>query len=414
VAEVSGVSWEQFVQTRIFDALGMGASNFSTVQTQASPDHATPYRERDGEVRAIPFFETDGERDAMGPAGNIVSCAADMAQWLRLQTGGDTPLVSAATLRDMHSPHMPIRDEFASTHFDRQLSAYGLGWFLHAYKGQVLAEHGGNINGFSALTSLIPDARLGVTVLCNGDGSALPTVITHQIYDQLLGLPATDWNGRLKPLWDQSRAGQKAGQAHAVATRQGEAGPSHPLSAYVGEYAHPGYGVIAIRMADEAGTALELLLNDKITLPLSHYHYDQFEAYWETWDGYQRLAFTTDSRGAITQITTQMEAAVPDVTFVRQAERRLSDPDYLAQFVGTYEAFGMPLQVSLATVGAAGARLRMAFAGAPAVALVPYQGTEFQVEGQPGASIAFVHNDAGQVEAARLIQPGAVFTAPRR
>jgi CheY-like chemotaxis protein len=115
------------------------------------------------------------------------------------------------------------------------------------------------------------------------------------IYDQLLGLPATDWNGRLKPLWDQMRAGQKAGQAHATATRQGDTGPSHPLSAYVGEYAHPGYGVIAIRMADEAGTALELVLNDTITLPLTHYHYDQFEAYWETWDGYQRLSFATDS-----------------------------------------------------------------------------------------------------------------------
>jgi len=51
VEEVAGVSWERFVQTRIFDELGMKRSNFSTRITQQDPDHARPHVYREGPLR---------------------------------------------------------------------------------------------------------------------------------------------------------------------------------------------------------------------------------------------------------------------------------------------------------------------------------------------------------------------------
>ena len=288
-----------------------------------------------------------------------------------------------------------------------------MGWGLAAYKGQILSQHGGNLDGFSSLTSLIPAANVGIVVLCNGNGTALPTVLTYQLYDQLLDLPATDWNGRLKPLWDEMRAGEKASHARSSEQRQADAGPSHPLDAYVGEYEHPGYGVLAIRPAGEHAP-LKLVINDTITLPLQHYHYDHFEAYWEKWDNYQKLSFATDSNGMISQLTTQMEPKVRDITFVRRPERRWLEAANLEPFVGTYEALGMPLAVSLVIDKGGRGFLRMSFAGESAETLVPYRGTEFQVQGRSGFSIEFKQDGEGKVAEAIIAQPGAVFSATRR
>jgi CubicO group peptidase (beta-lactamase class C family) len=411
VAELTGMSWERFVQARIFDTLGMTSSTFSTLVAQRSADFATPYRERDGTVLAIPFYDNDGENDAVGPAGNIVSCVADLAHWLQVQTSDGAPLVAGPTLREMHTPQMVLSDAFGDQHLGYSLSSYGLGWFLHAYKGQVLAEHGGNLDGFSSLTSVVPASKLGMVVLCNGDGTALPTVITHQVYDWLLELAPTDWSGRLKPLWDAFRAGEHAHHERSASERQADAPPSHPLAAYVGEYEHPGYGVLAVQ---PAGDGLQLVINEKITLPLSHYHYDYFEAYWETWDSYRKLAFGADSRGRVSRLTIQMEPAVKDAVFVRRPERQLTDPAYLAQFVGDYEALGMPLVITLRQSAAQGAALAMTFAGGPAELLVPYQGSEFQLKDRSGFSVEFLRDAAGNVSSANIVQPEAVFTATRQ
>ena len=88
VGEMVGTTWEKFIQTRIFDQLNMKNSNLSTTVTQNSPNFATPYLYRGGQIKDIPFFESDGEKATVGPAGNIVSCVSDMAKWLHLHANG--------------------------------------------------------------------------------------------------------------------------------------------------------------------------------------------------------------------------------------------------------------------------------------------------------------------------------------
>jgi hypothetical protein len=308
---------------------------------------------------------------------------------------------------------MVLSDQFGRMHLNYELTTYGLGWFLHAYKGRVLSEHGGNLDGFSSLTSVIPSANLGVVVLCNGNGTALPTVITHHIYDQWLGLGVTDWNDRLKPLWDEFRAGEKASHTRSATQRNADAKPSHPLDAYLGEYEHPGYGVIAIQKAGGDSGTLQMVMNDKITLPLTHYHFDYFEAYWETWDSYVKLAFATDTRGRISQLTTQMEPEVKDATFERRPDQHLTDTAYLAQFVGEYEVMGMPFVVSLKSDTIQGDTLWITIEGELAERLIPYQGTEFQVKDKSGFTIEFKQDATGNVDEVLMIRPGAVFTAKK-
>ena len=46
--EIAGSTWQQFVQTRILDPLGMDQTGFSTRLMQQFPDHGAPYRYRSG------------------------------------------------------------------------------------------------------------------------------------------------------------------------------------------------------------------------------------------------------------------------------------------------------------------------------------------------------------------------------
>ena len=85
---VEDTTWEDVVQRKILDRLGMSNTNFSTKETQASANFATPYDEKDDVVVKIQFFESDGANDSTGPAGNIRSSANDMAKWLLLKLNG--------------------------------------------------------------------------------------------------------------------------------------------------------------------------------------------------------------------------------------------------------------------------------------------------------------------------------------
>jgi CubicO group peptidase (beta-lactamase class C family) len=410
VGEIARTTWEKFVQARIFDRLGMLRSKFSTVETRASGDYALPYRNLDERIEQIDFSENDGEKAAMGPAVSIVSCVNDLARWLQVHTGvgrfNVEQFISTANLEEMHRPQMIFSDEVRRQRFGFELPAYGLGWSMHAHKGKVIVEHGGNLVGFHALVSLVPDSHTGVVVLSNTVTNFLPEVLSYSIYDRLLGLGETDWNGLFKPFLDEMRRAEKQSQAQAGEERIPGAPHSHPLEDYLGEYEHPAYGVLAVR---QAGEKLEVVFNDKVAIPLEHYHYDYFKAFLEDVEFLMRFSFTTDVKGNIAGFSVQLEPEVKEVYFTRRPERALSDPAFLAQFAGEYEVLGLSMLISLK-----GNSLSAALPDQPENLLLPYRGSEFQLKSRPGFGIRFKKDPQGKVVGATVIQPGMVLEAVRK
>jgi len=407
--ELTGMTWETFVQKRIFDVLGMSRSNTSTTLTQQDPDHGWPYLYRRGELNEIPFYEAD-ERQATGPAGTIISCVRDMAHWLTIHLNGgklgEQQFISPNQLEEMHKPHIFIDDTQARLRFGHEFISYGLGWALHSHNGQVLISHGGNIDGFSSLVSFMPRHNLGVVVLSNGDGenNAIPAVISYSIFDRLLGLESTDWNEKYLKYYEEMHAAGDRSKEKSAEERQNTPA-SHSFEDYLGDYEHPGYGIYSVR---KEGEALQLAANNKLVMKLEHYHYDIFEADFERGDEHFKLSFTSDLRGNIAGFSIQIEPAVKEVFFKRLADRQLNDPSFLKQFTGQYELMGMLLSVEL--------KEGNLFASLPGqeLELEPYRKTEFSVKGMPGFSIAFQADDAGVYTQAVLTQPGAVFTAQRK
>jgi hypothetical protein len=64
-----------------------------------------------------------------------------------------------------------------------------MGWFLNDYKGHIAVHHGGNIDGMSSLVAMLPDEKTGAVILTNMNGSLLPFVMAHRIFDDQLHLP---------------------------------------------------------------------------------------------------------------------------------------------------------------------------------------------------------------------------------
>ncbi|HKV12451.1 MAG TPA: serine hydrolase [Thermoanaerobaculia bacterium] len=162
-------SWENVIQQQIFSPLGMTASLASVHDAATVADHATGYVyvPQTGGWRAVP---PPAGLQALAPAGSIASSARDMAQWLRLLTGGgrigDRQIVSATTLQELLSPQIPI---------DSRMS-YALGWVTYTWDGEQVIEHNGGSEGISALVSFIPSQRVGFVFLANTSPNFLTTI----------------------------------------------------------------------------------------------------------------------------------------------------------------------------------------------------------------------------------------------
>jgi CubicO group peptidase (beta-lactamase class C family) len=295
VTSAAKVPWNEFVQRRIFDPLGMNAV-FTSLAAQKVPDHASPHlRAGADKVQVIPWYNDDNQVRA---SGSIKASARDMSQWVRLQLGGGAVngkrIVSEAGLKETHTPQIvrPLAPALARAMESTQ-GSYGLGWTLMDYRGRFLVEHGGSVDGFRAQTTLVPKASVAVVVLCNLGLSDFPITVSRGVLDQVLGLESKDWNAILR----------KTGPAAPtrLPKRQPGTKPSRELDAYAGAFEHPGYGRLTVA---RKGEALALAWSS-FKLALEHHHYDTFATRTEdprerTRVGGQPVVFRLGADGEVT------------------------------------------------------------------------------------------------------------------
>lgn len=404
VEQVSGMTWEKFIESQIFYPLGMTDSNFSVEDSKQAPDHALPYELKDKEVTAVPFRNID----TIGPAGSINSHVTDMANWvlLNLSKGkfGEQAIVSEASLRETHSPQMISG---RSLRYDETFySLYGMGWGMTSYRGHVLLSHGGGIDGFSALVSLMPRDGMGLVVLTNLGGNPAPQAVMYQVYDRLLELEPVDWNGRfLKQREEGEKEAAQAEEKEDVDRVSGTS-PSLALEAYAGDYTHPGYGVL--KVAHE-GDSLAATFN-AIVHQLEHYHYDVFKMENELLGQTFKVAFALDLKGNAESISVPIEPAVEPIVFKRMPEEKMRERAFLEQFTGEYQMEQVTFTFHLKK----GDTLFVQVPGQPEYELVPYKGTQFTLKGLAGVSIEFIRDEAGEVTEAKITQPEGVFTAKKK
>ena len=178
-AKVYGEPYADLVQQRIFEPLGMAHTSARTMFLAAQSDHAIGYASAGYLTPERPLDLHDV--DCIGPAGSIVSTADDLAQWLRLQLNK-----GSIDGRQLFSPEAVMEQRKPRINIVEGLD-YGFGWMLGKWGDTPQVDHGGNVDGFSAEVSMLPEKHLGIAILTNANASSLPTFAKSAIYEELVG-----------------------------------------------------------------------------------------------------------------------------------------------------------------------------------------------------------------------------------
>lgn len=412
---LNGKSWEDTIHVRIFTPLGMNTTDFSLKDMQSSSDFAMPYRKGNdvkSEVKRMPFDEQCPDRCAIGPAGEINSTASDVSRYVlfHLNKGkvDGKPLLSENNAVQMQTPQMVLQ---GTPDFKEESEAsYGMGFFISQYRGHKRVEHGGNLDGFSAELAFLPNDGIGVVVLSNLDGTGLPNVIAYNAIDRLLGLDQTPWSQRYLQMETKGREAEQEAKNKGYVAHKTDTHPSHDLKDYVGDYGHPGYGVVSIA-PDGAGFKMSI---NKITSAVTHLHYDVFQVPDTPFDPLAKLkvAFFSDAHGDISSLALPLETNVKDIVFTRLPDKHLSDRSFVQAFTGQYEIPGSPVPFTVSLRG--DHTLVMSTPGSPDLELLPKRGTTFDIKDQSGVSIEFKQDANGKVAEAAFNDNGTVLVIKKR
>lgn len=193
VARVSGTSWEDFVEKRIMQPLGMNKTAASLSRLKDKSNVIDPHAPVNGKVQAIGIDWSE----TANAAGGIYSNVSDMSKWVIAQINGgkygdgSKRLFSQEVHEEMWTPQtiIPVR---GSTAYNTHFSAYGLGWFLSDVKGYKQATHTGGLAGIVTQVTILPEMKLGIIVFTNQQVGAAFTAITSTIKDSYLGMPKVD------------------------------------------------------------------------------------------------------------------------------------------------------------------------------------------------------------------------------
>jgi CubicO group peptidase (beta-lactamase class C family) len=190
---ISGMSWEEFIRTKIFKPLEMKRSLALISEIKASDNKAAAHTMVEGKLEVIPY----GNFDALAPAASICSSVNDMSHWLLalLDSGkyNNKNVIPYSAILETREPKSIIGNGY-HTFNKSNYSLYGLGWELQDYESHGLVMHTGGVDGFVTSVTLIPDENLGIVVLTNTDQNYFYEALKWEILDAYLNLPYRNYS----------------------------------------------------------------------------------------------------------------------------------------------------------------------------------------------------------------------------
>ncbi|RQG97862.1 serine hydrolase [Natrarchaeobius chitinivorans] len=219
VADVADTSFEEYVEERVFDPLGMETATFEQpVPGGYDADRSSGYTAFGGNVQAVPELFVE-----IGPAGGATATAADMARFVRAHleggalgegepTDGDR-ILESESVATMH-------EQWFSHHDALDGSAFGL--VENERNGVRTLEHDGAIPGsFVSYLVFVPEYDLGVFFVANTNtGMSANAEFLEAFFDEYAPERADESgagsNGDVTPDGPPERAGALEGTYRGV------------------------------------------------------------------------------------------------------------------------------------------------------------------------------------------------------
>ncbi|BGP25313.1 hypothetical protein JCM10295v2_004236 [Rhodotorula toruloides] len=264
VAETSKQDFTTFMQSEIFDKLGMSSTTYQPhldgpeVQTKLSSSFQTL---ENGTIIEIPYGFNYSYEDLQfnaGPGG-IVTSAADLLKWveflIRQRRAGlaqQEPLSryaglpSPLTILQLSTPYM-LMDRFPEDPYLGP-SAYGLGLMMRSNRGVEMNWHGGDVPGFGSQVVWSAQAGVGIVALASasGSGNSVADIACFRAFDELVGHKPYDWPSNYRKKEKKAAEKREGAARKAAAHDKAEHPPSLPVEAYLGTFTDAGYGQINV------------------------------------------------------------------------------------------------------------------------------------------------------------------------
>jgi CubicO group peptidase (beta-lactamase class C family) len=194
INKVSGVSWCEFIETRIMKPLDMKNSAASFVRLRDTSNVIVPHVPIDGKLKVT----SRRKNQVKDPAGGIYSSVNDMSKWMIMQLNNgkygaeNQQLFSEKEHNEMWNPQT-IEHTTTKPPYNTHFKSYGLGWHLTDVKGYKQVDHTGGLEGIVTQVTLIPELNLGIVVLTNQQSGLAFSAISNTIKDSYLGIKSEDY-----------------------------------------------------------------------------------------------------------------------------------------------------------------------------------------------------------------------------
>ena len=179
-AAAGGKPFDQLLREEVFIPLGMTRCQAGTWSVAKVGNVAQPHARRES-GNVVVNADTDIAPDLTSMAAGGIRCSLrDMTRWMQvlLDPTRVPGWLSEPQRRALWTAHMPMplgerQRRWDNAHF----SAYGYGWRLSDMDGQWKVAHTGTLSGMYSSLALLPDRKVGVVILINGEGEDARTVL---------------------------------------------------------------------------------------------------------------------------------------------------------------------------------------------------------------------------------------------
>ncbi len=323
IARVTGQSWSEVIQERIFTPLGMNntRATFSLIEKNTNVARAHVPLNDELNVVGGNFLEK------FSSAGSVASSVNDMSLWLQAQLNQGAygtkiddkypRLFSAKQSHKMWQAQTLLAVSDKATQQDKtHFSAYGLGWFMKDYHGVKLIHHSGGILGMVSKVVLVPEEDLAMVILTNQQSGYAFNAIYQQILNEYLELPEKDWTAYYHEKQQKNSAKEQKRLAKAADSVDKNSAHSLALGDYAQTYIDNWYGEIYISFKNNQ---LDMQFGNTPELKgtLEHYQHNTFIVRWHdrTLEADAFVNFNLNEDGAINYATMKAVSRATDFSF---------------------------------------------------------------------------------------------------
>ena len=255
----SGLSFSEYLHHHFFEPLTMTSTSLQPKEVRVKGLGARICRGHlwEDDRQAYMEFDFPDTPEAQG-AGSIITSVNDYIKYVEAimnKQGPFTEQVYKGIMKERTIMGLETEKPYPLS----SPRIYASGWRLHYYRGYQVVAHQGGIPGCSTTHLFMPDIKFGCVIFANaGSAGSVISILVHELIDEALKVPQEqrlDWEDVENTRSEEEEGGNESATGNhedplsLLPSDKADPNPQErPLLTYTGEYRHPGYGSIEVRV----------------------------------------------------------------------------------------------------------------------------------------------------------------------